>query len=210
MPVRKIPKNFRSLTGSFYSLKNKQSLLFESKLERDFFLTLEFDSEVTGYEEQPVRLRYSRNGRTYPYTPDCIVHYKDKLSCIVEVKYSDEIKEKKVFLKQKFDQIEEYLENNDFTFKLFSELDVDMVVLENMHFIYNYVTIRNQDKVLEIGKLLDTLKNITYSDLLSTISSDAYQRAEYIPYIWYMVLIGKLKIDMHKKISQDTLLEVIK
>ncbi len=210
MPVRKIPKNYRSLTGSFYSFKNKKSLLFESKLERDFYLTLEFDHEVAGYEEQPVRLSYQRNGRTYPYTPDCIVHYKNKNSCIVEVKYSDEIKEKKVFLKEKFDQIEAYLEENDFTFKLFSELDIDLVALENMHFIYNYVTIRNQYKVDELIKVLESIESITYGNLLMMLSPDRYKRAEYIPYIWYLVLIGKLKINLSKSISHETVLEVLK
>ena len=34
MPVRKPPKNFRSLTGAFYSHKNKKTIYFESKLEK--------------------------------------------------------------------------------------------------------------------------------------------------------------------------------
>ncbi len=208
MPVRKIPKNFRSLTGSFYSLKNKKSLLFESKLERDLFLTLEFDQEVTEYEEQPVRLSYERNGRTYPYTPDCLVHFKNKNPCIVEVKYSDEIKEKKVFFKQKFDQIEKYLHNNDFDFKLFTELDIDPISLENMNYIYNFVTIRKQEKVEEVAKKLKNIHSIAYGDLLQIFSHDRYERAKYIPYIWYLVLTEKLSIDMSKKISHNTILEV--
>ena len=210
MPIRKIPKNYRSLTGAFYSFKNKRSLLFESKLERDFFLSLEFDKEVTSYEEQPMKLSYRKNGRIYPYTPDCLVHYIDKKSCIVEVKYSDEIKEKKVFLKEKFDQIEEYLEENDMTFKLFSDLDIDSVSLENMHFIYNYVNIRNQAKVEEVKRALDGIDSISYEELLLSLSHDRYKRTEYIPYIWYLVLLGKLQIDFQKKISPNTLLEVVK
>lgn len=210
MPVRKPKKNYRSLTGKLFSLKNQKSIYFESKLERDFFLTLEFDRDVISYEEQPVRLSYERNGKTYPYTPDCLVHYINKPSRIVEVKYSDEIKEKKVFLKQKFDQIEEYLNQNDFDFKLFSELDINSIALENMHFIYNFVTIRNKRIVDEVFEQLKNLDAMSYMEILNKFSSNLYEQAEYIPYIWYLVLIGKLEVDIEKSISNNTIIKVVK
>ena len=210
MPVRKIKKNYRSLTGKLYSLKNQKSIYFESKLERDFFLTLEFDKDVISYEEQPVRLSYERNGRTYPYTPDCLVQYTDRLSCIVEVKYSDELKDKKVFLKEKFDQIEDYLNLNDFDFKLFSELDIDPIALENIHFIYNYVTIRNKHIVSETFEKVKDMDSITYIKLLNALSTNRYKQAEYIPYIWYLVLIGKLEIDLSRAICDHTIIKVTK
>jgi hypothetical protein len=210
MPVRKPPKNFRSLTGAFYSLKNEKTIYFESKLERDLFLTLEFDKTVSSYEEQPVKLFYERNNRTYPYTPDCLVHYNnDQLPCIIEAKYSDEIKEKKVFLKQKFDQIERYLYENDFTFKLFSELDIDPIALENMNFIYNYVTVRNQNKAKDVFEKLSNIKSSSYTEVLEVFSHNKYEQAEYIPYIWYLVLIKKLEIDISKKITKDTMIKVV-
>lgn len=70
MPVRKIKTNNFSVTGSFYSFKNKRHIEFESSLE---------------------------------------------------VKPSKVIKDKKVFLKQKFEQIERYLHDNDMDFKLFTK-----------------------------------------------------------------------------------------
>jgi len=210
MPVRKPPKNFRSLTGAFYSLKNKKSIFFESKLERDLFLTLEFDSTVYKYEEQPMRLSYEKDGRTYRYTPDCLVYYiNDRLPCIFEAKYSDEIKEKKVFLKQKFEQIEKYLYENDFEFKLFSELDIDSIALENMNFIYNFVMIKNKNKVQDVINKLSGLEALSYQEILDLYTDNKYTQAEYIPYIWYLVLIGKLEVDLTKKISKKTILRII-
>lgn len=209
MPVRKPKKNYRSLTGKFYSLKNEKSIYFESKLERDFFLTLEFNKDVLSYEEQPVRLSYTRNGKTYPYTPDCLVHYASRPSCIIEVKYSDEIKEKKVFLKQKFDQVEEYLNQNEFDFKLFSELDIDPIALENMHFIYNYVTIQNKRMIEETLKKIKVMHTAYYKEILNQISDNPFKQAEYIPYIWYLVLIGKLEVDLSKTITDSTTIKVV-
>ena len=58
MPVRKIPKNYRSVTGTFPSYKNKRNIFYESLLERDFYLLLEFNDDVDSYEEQPFKIYY--------------------------------------------------------------------------------------------------------------------------------------------------------
>jgi hypothetical protein len=68
MPVRKIPKNYRSVTGRFPSLKNNRSVAFESTLERDFYLSLEFDEGVESYEEQPLTISGDHNGRAISYS----------------------------------------------------------------------------------------------------------------------------------------------
>ena len=48
-PQRQIKKNYRSITGHFPSIKNNRSVAYESKLEKAFFLTLEFDDTVESY-----------------------------------------------------------------------------------------------------------------------------------------------------------------
>ena len=53
MPVRKIRKNYRSVTGVFTGQKNEGSTEFESTLERDLFTLLEFSPDVLKYEAQP-------------------------------------------------------------------------------------------------------------------------------------------------------------
>ena len=56
MPVRKVPKNYRSLTGLVPHTRTSSMTAFESSLERDFLLLLDFDPEVAFYDEQPVTL----------------------------------------------------------------------------------------------------------------------------------------------------------
>jgi hypothetical protein len=52
MVARSIPKSYRNVTGRFASVKNRHPIGFESTLEKDFFLLLEFDRRVESFEEQ--------------------------------------------------------------------------------------------------------------------------------------------------------------
>jgi len=209
MPIRKIPKNYRSVTGTFASIKNGCNIFYESLLERDFFLTLEFDENVKSYEEQPIQIFYKHLNKNIRYTPDCLVHYKDnRLPCIYEVKYSNEIKEKKVFLKQKFDQIEEYLDKNDMEFKLFTELDINPIYLENIKFLYNFSVLKDISKTDLIKKLFKNKKLESYENILKIYSTNKYEQAEIIPYIWHLVLTNYLTTDLNKPFSKKTILKV--
>lgn len=211
MPIRKIKKNYRSVTGTFASIKNNRNIFYESLLERDCFLLLEFDDTVESYEEQPLKIPYTRYGKKINYTPDCLVHYNNGiLPCIIEVKFSNEIKEKKVFLQDKFEQIEKYLANNDMNFKLFTEIDVDEIYLENIKFIYNYSVLRNTSKIDYFKKEFLKYQEISYQNFLSSYSVSKFEQAEAIPYIWYLVLVRYLEIDLFKPINKDTSIKVVK
>src|SRR2546421_5301425 len=77
MPVRIIPKNYRSLTGLVPNTRTQSMTAFESSLERDFLLLLDFDPDVEFYEEQPVKITYhDESGRRRTYTPDVFVRYR--------------------------------------------------------------------------------------------------------------------------------------
>lgn len=76
MPVRKIPKNYLSVTGGFTSEKNARMLGCESLLERDLMILLEYDDTVQSFEEQPVKIPFAVDGRKRkPYVPDILIHY---------------------------------------------------------------------------------------------------------------------------------------
>ncbi|QKF58401.1 transposase endonuclease subunit TnsA [Aliarcobacter lanthieri] len=93
MSVRKIKKSYISSTGYFKSFKNDKQIAYESILERDFYMTLEFNSNVLSYEEQPLRIYYEyKDGIRYRYTPDCLVTYQNNIQKYFEVKYLSDIK----------------------------------------------------------------------------------------------------------------------
>ena len=70
MAVRKVSNRGGNVIGKFPSLKMRRMIAFESLLERDFIYLLEYDAQVTWYEEQPVTIEYQHVGKTKHYTPD--------------------------------------------------------------------------------------------------------------------------------------------
>jgi hypothetical protein len=87
MSVRR-PSNrggVRKNIGKTPSLKAGRPVWWESLLERDYIVLLEFDPDVITFGEQPFRVRYSFEGRVRHYTPDFLVERKNKWQ-VVEVK----------------------------------------------------------------------------------------------------------------------------
>lgn len=211
MPVRKIKMNNFSVTGVFYSFKNDRHIEFESSLERDFFLLLEMDETVQSYEEQPVTLYYTYANRKRSYTPDCIIHYVDesKSPCIVEVKPSNVVKDNKIFLKQKFEQIERYLYENDMDFKLFTEYDIRTQRLENCKYIYPFSNVQDNPTYTDtITNIVKKAKKIAFLDLLNLCSDDKYIRASYTPYIWHLIFKRVLYMDLDQPISNNSIIRL--
>lgn len=79
MPVRKIKKSYRQVTGVLSSKKNGRMIHSESTLERDLYLLLDFDPMVKSFEEQPVKVPHILNsGKGSLWTPDCLVELDSK------------------------------------------------------------------------------------------------------------------------------------
>ena len=70
MPVRNVTNRGGNVIGRFPSLKMQRMIAFESLLERDFIYLLDYDANVTWFEEQPLTIEYQHKGKTRHYTPD--------------------------------------------------------------------------------------------------------------------------------------------
>jgi hypothetical protein len=74
-PVR-VPGAYRGqrhMPGRWFSTTASRFLEYESLLERDWMLLLDFDREVDGICEQPLSLSYVRDGRAARHIPDLLV-----------------------------------------------------------------------------------------------------------------------------------------
>jgi hypothetical protein len=60
------------MPGRWFSSTAGRFLEYESLLERDWMLLMDFDREVDGICEQPLRLRYLRDGRSASHVPDLL------------------------------------------------------------------------------------------------------------------------------------------
>jgi hypothetical protein len=70
MPVRNVANRGGNVIGKFPSLKMKRMIAFESRLERDFIYLLDYDANVTWFEEQPLTIEYQHEDKLLHYTPD--------------------------------------------------------------------------------------------------------------------------------------------
>ena len=63
----------RHMPGRWFSTTAGRFLDYESLLERDWMLLLDFDREVEGICEQPLRFRYRLDGKPVSHVPDLLV-----------------------------------------------------------------------------------------------------------------------------------------
>ncbi|RII26339.1 MAG: heteromeric transposase endonuclease subunit TnsA [Geobacter sp.] len=210
MPVRKIPKSYRSVTGYFPSIKNGRSIAYESKLERDFFLMLEFDRAVVGYEEQPFHILGTFDGKKFKYTPDCLVSYAaGQPLLIAEVKFLKELEEKADEFRPKFDRAEDYARQNGMEFRVFTESDIRGDFLDNCKILYGFARPPGNlvDHAERIRMTAVNAGEIEFGRLLEILSSDKMTRAVIMPVVWHLIFRGDLVIaDMYKPINNNSIL----
>ena len=207
MAVRKIKKSYRSVTGYFMSRKNMKQLAFESTLEHDFFLTLEFDPSVVSFEEQPFKLRYECDGSNRFYTPDALVHYHNS-STVFEVKYKNELDSDEK-LRQKLSCIAHQIESEDkYNFMIFTDTTCDQVYLQNLKFLYKFAFLKNTEKFDErFISVCENLSNaISLMDFLYAIDTDSSSHGKIIPYLWHFIALNPNIIDLTQKLSMNSLL----
>lgn len=206
MPVRKIPKSYRSVTGKFASLKNGRSISFESTLERDLFLSLEFDSQVSIYEEQPLVITGEVDGQRTKYTPDCLTTHTDGTQVIIEVKYQADLEKADDDLSRRLRLAETYAEQHKVEFRVVTELDLRGTKLDNQKFIYRFSS-PPKDLVKMTSSVKSALKQpMPLNELLSTLSTDRLKQAAFSPAIWHLVFTGELGIDVNAPITGNTLI----
>lgn len=209
MPVRKIPKSFRAVTGRFPSVLNGRCIGYESKLEHDYYLTLEFDHSILRYEEQPLEVPGVVNNRKVTYIPDCLITYKDtRPPLLVECKYSSEFTDENKKLQIKIARLKEYANDNNLHFQIITEKDISRAVLANCLRLYRYAKppLRITEHRARIHAALRASDCMTCRDLLQALATSPAEQANFTPSIWHMLFTGELTIDMNSPISLNSIL----
>src|SRR5262245_20917420 len=213
MPVRKIPKNHRSVTGLISSDGAANQAAFESTLERDFMLLVDFDSEVTSYEEQPLRIDYlSADGKARHYTPDILVTYRRipnsttlKPPLLAEIKYRRDLFEQWRELKPKFRAARRYAKERGWKFKIITEVEIRTPYLKNVKFLRQYQRrpINPVDANLLVQKVSD-LQSTDPESLLSAICPEAHDRAQLLPTLWLLIARRSIGADLNRSLTMQS------
>lgn len=209
MIVRKIKKSYISCTGYLPSVKNKRQVAFESTVERDFYMTLEFDENVLSYEEQPLRIYYIyKDGFRARYTTDCLVTYQNNTQKYFEVKNAETIKNDKD-LKEHIDFLIMYFPKNiGINLELVTDEDINKIYLDNLKFLYKFAFLpRDKEKYSHINYVLENLKNdITVEQLLNELNENKIEQLRYLPYVWNYLFNNKQMIDLYEKLTNITII----
>jgi hypothetical protein len=143
MPVRKIPKNHLFVTGGYSSRKNEGMDAFESLLEKDYLLLLDFDETVEKFETQPVRVPVP--GVPNGYVPDVLIDYIPcphtgtvRKPLLVDVKHADEVKRNERKYAPKFAAAREFAAARGWEFAVVDQTQIRTPRLANLKFLREY------------------------------------------------------------------------
>jgi hypothetical protein len=212
MPVRKIPKNYLCVTGSFASRKNRRMLGFESLLERDFMILLEFDEDVEGFEEQPVRIAVTgRERRRVSYVPDILIHYREtgarpRKPLLAEVKARRDLEKHKDKYAPKFSAAKSYAKERDWQFKVVDDSEIRIERLPNLKFLreYHLISPASED-IQQVMEGIETAGGwVELEELLTIKCKDDDDRLNLLPVIWHLVAIGRIEVDIDTPFTDRT------
>lgn len=207
-PVRKIKPSNRSVTGKHSSTTTCSVHYFESSLERDFLILLEYDEDVVDFVTQPLTIDYVNEGQQRRYTPDVMVYYKDeprRQPSLCEIKYSGELVEKADELKRKFDAANEYSLLNGYQFRVFTEKEIRTDRLSNIKFLSSYSNgIINDSYAAFIYEEINKMSFVTAESLAHNLNAKAFDSTLGLYTLWQLVAKGKLTVEIGEKITMNS------
>ena len=210
MPVRKIPKSYRSVTGIVSDSVSDMGYSFESTLERDFFLLLKFDKSVQSFEEQPLQINWTdKAGKPRRYTPDARADYVDnRPPTIFEVKYRSDLKKNWNDLKPKFKAAIIHCRSHGMHFKIITEQEIRTPLLKNVRFLTHYQNLLLNQHLTEyhnrIINLIEQLSQTTPSNLLHKLTKDEWEQAAIMPVLWYLIANGEIEANLTEPLGMES------
>lgn len=205
-PVRRILPSSRSIRGQLSSRKTGRPPQYESALERDLLVLLDFDSSISFFCEQPVTIEYLHEGVVRHYTPDVLAYYREDLGVsrstrptLYEVKYRDDLRQNWAELKPRFMAALRYADQQGWRFKLVTEREIRTDYLANVHFLRQYIGPGMQVRQTDQGLLMSLMGDIrltTGEELLLMASADRAKRAELLYTLWHLVAVRLIHCDL--------------
>jgi hypothetical protein len=88
LPVRAFGshKGKRSFSGLWWLATTADHVGYESWLERDHVMALDFDPDVVGLASQPFRLSWEQDGKDRAHTPDYFARLSDGTGLVIDVR----------------------------------------------------------------------------------------------------------------------------
>lgn len=210
MPVRQIPKNHQNITGQISSTKSVGKAEFESSLERDFLIILDFNYTVIKFEVQPCQIPFcDSHGKTHHYTPDVLVEYYSNYThttthILYEVKYRNDLRQNWGNWHGKFKAAFSYAKKQGWKFKLITEREIRQPYLTTARFLRAYNTPIEDSRLQTAMTVMKTLREAAPETLIAALATDFSNRAEITYLVWQMLAKGYLHMDYTQPLSTQT------
>ncbi|QCP14894.1 heteromeric transposase endonuclease subunit TnsA [Pseudoduganella umbonata] len=200
--------NGRSLTGRL-TVATGPGVAFESSLERDWLICLDFNPQVKLILEQPFTVTYETEGCTQRYTPDVLAQYDDVdgLTPIIvyEVKLLEDLRKSWSKYRKRFSAAVSFCRERDWRFKIVTEKHIRTPFLENAKFLRTYK--RSPVQQLYRDQLLYSLKALgpaTPQSLLAFSYLQFESKMAALPELWRMVATGELGAELSKPLTMSS------
>lgn len=173
---------------------------FESALERDFLILLEFDEDVVRYEVQPVRITYTRADRRVQGVPDVLISYSDgRPHLLCDVKYRSDLFSKWLEIKPRLRAARSYAVQRGWRYKIVTEREIRTQLLLNATFLLPYrreVVIAHERNA--ITQYVQHVGPTQVRMLLRQWPDQALQ-------VWSLIAQRVLKCDLNAPLSTESL-----
>lgn len=208
MPVRSIPRSYRSITGRLAGFRPGQSVEHESLLERDCALLFQSHPAVASIESQPVRIEFvaadakGRPRRRY-HIPDYLVRFQSRSGrapLLVEVKYREELRAKHDEILPKVRAARRYARQRGWNYRIYTDRHIrgEGHQLTNLKFLQSYR--RDERDTRAAGALslaLTSGAGISARTLLERCAgSNREARARFVACLWRMVATHEVHADL--------------
>lgn len=208
--VRKIPPGTDSITGR-QILKSGQAIDFESTIERDFQLILDFDPRVLSLCAQPVEIRFRHQGIDRNYVPDLMAVYSDdnqtRWTVLYEVKPLEVLRSNAEEFECKFVAARQYCEAKGWTFAVITEREIRTVRLANAQHLCKWMRVE-PDHALQ-GVMLRSLAvvgPVAFNRLLEATFQDPDARRAAAPQLWRLIGQGHVLTNLDEPLSGDSVI----
>jgi hypothetical protein len=94
LPIRGFSsyKGMKNFSGLWWSTTTLEHVGYESWLERDQIMALDFDPDIVGLSSQPFTLSRKRDGEDWSHTPDYFARLRDGTGVVIDVRSGGHVK----------------------------------------------------------------------------------------------------------------------
>lgn len=173
---------------------------WESQLERDTVLLLEFSPGVVRYREQPFKISIVLDGKTMRYTPDFELTRPSGEFEVIEVKpfkiYADSHE------MRRFTQIKKYFNDRGIEFRIVTEKEIrNDLLLENLQMLKRFrcSALNNTQRKVVLEKI---------QGIFEIEFADAEQMYTDYGQVWSLLADGIFKVDLSQKVLPTSILQI--